>query len=34
MRRFVVWVVVALAVAALLWLGGGVVVQWVKSLHG
>jgi hypothetical protein len=28
------WVVVALLVAVLLWLGGGVVVQWVKSLHG
>ncbi len=34
MRRFVLLAVVALVAAAVLWLGGGVVVQWLKSLHG
>ena len=34
MRRLILLAVVALLVAGLLWLGGGVVLQWLRSLHG
>jgi hypothetical protein len=34
MRRFLLFAVLALAIAALVRFGGGAVVGWLRSLHG
>lgn len=34
MRRTVMLAVAALAAAAVVWFFGGMVMQWLRSLHG
>ena len=34
MRKAILLAVVALVVAAVIWFGGGVVLGWLRALHG
>jgi len=34
MRKFFVLAIIALAVAGLLWFGGGALVRMLKAMHG